>query len=213
MTLCYDAIARNVNGIGYSPFLMFTVTSAAIFPAALLILALQDIIGRKALAMSALFLSGIFIIAVAILLTLMDSFDPVLLLSLMVCSRFGVIVAYNSGAQYAVELIPTEVRGQGVSVIHLVGYLATFFSSQILYLSAYWRPLPEIIIGILLVCAAISCLFLPETLNKTLPVTLQEGELFGENEGIFEFAFFRKDKSASTTAILGPNQIKTKNFK
>lgn len=202
MTLCYDAIARNVNGLGYSPFVTFTITSATIFPAALLILSVQDYIGRKALAMSALFISGIFIAAVALILTVTDIINPVVLLSLVVCSRFAVIVAYNSGAQYAVELIPTVVRGQGVSVIHLVGYLATFFSSQILYLSKFWRPLPEIVIGVLLIGASISCLFLPETLNKTLPVTLEEGETFGENEGIFEFAFHKKNKSESSREIV-----------
>lgn len=202
MTLCYDAIARNVNGLGYSPFITFTVTSASIFPAALLILAVQDYIGRKALAMSALFLSGLFITAVGLILTFTQVSNPILLLSLIVCSRFGVVVAYNSGAQYAVELIPTEVRGQGVSVIHLVGYLATFFSPQILYLNTFWKPLPEMIIGILLICGSISCLFLPETLNKKLPVTLEEGEAFGENEGIFEFAFGKKNLSDSRTHIM-----------
>ena len=48
--------------------------------------------------------------------------------------RMGVNVAYNSGAQYAAELIPTEVRGQGVAAVHVAGYAATFFSSYILYL-------------------------------------------------------------------------------
>jgi hypothetical protein len=54
--------------------------------------------------------------------------------ALAVVGRFGVNIAYSSGAQYAAELIPTEVRGQGVSAIHMVGYAATFFSSHILYL-------------------------------------------------------------------------------
>lgn len=42
-------------------------------------------------------------------------------------------VAYNSGAQYAAELIPTCVRGQGVAAAHVAGYALTFFSSYILY--------------------------------------------------------------------------------
>jgi hypothetical protein len=56
-----------------------------------------------------------------------------------VVGRFGVNIAYSSGAQYAAELIPTEVRGQGVSAIHMVGYAATFFSSHILYLVSIQR--------------------------------------------------------------------------
>lgn len=201
MTLCYDAIARNVGGLGYSPFVTFTMTSAAILPGSLIILAVQDHIGRKALAMTALFISGFFIAAVALILSLTESSNPTLLLSLTIISRLSIIVAYNSGSQYAVELIPIEVRGQGVSVVHLVGYAASFFSPQILYLSNFWRPLPEIIIGILLIFGSIACLFLPETLNKTLPVTLGDGETFGEDQGLFEFAFCKKQKSESTCRI------------
>jgi hypothetical protein len=59
---------------------------------------------------------------------------PLVTAALAVVGRFGVNVAYSSGAQYAAELIPTEVRGQGVAAIHMVGYAATFFSTHILYL-------------------------------------------------------------------------------
>lgn len=52
-------------------------------------------------------------------------------------ARFGVTVAYNSGAQYAAELIPTCVRAQGISCTHLAGYALTFFSSYILYLVSH----------------------------------------------------------------------------
>jgi hypothetical protein len=54
--------------------------------------------------------------------------------ALGVVGRFGVSIAYNSGTQYAAELIPTEVRGQGIGLIHVAGYAATFFSPHILYL-------------------------------------------------------------------------------
>lgn len=40
-------------------------------------------------------------------------------MSLAIIGRFGVTVAYNSGAQYATELIPTCVRGQGVAAGNL----------------------------------------------------------------------------------------------
>lgn len=60
ITLCYDAISRNVEGLGLSPFIMFSLSAAAIFPACVVLLLLQDIIGRKAMAASSLFISGVF---------------------------------------------------------------------------------------------------------------------------------------------------------
>lgn len=66
ITLCYDAISKNVEGLGLSPFVMFTLSSATIFPACLVLLALQDKIGRKAMASASLFVSGIFTAATGI---------------------------------------------------------------------------------------------------------------------------------------------------
>lgn len=68
ITLCYDAISRNVEGLGLSPFIMFSLSATAIFPACVVLLLLQDIIGRKAMASSSLFVSGIFTVATGFLI-------------------------------------------------------------------------------------------------------------------------------------------------
>nr|CAD7463472.1 unnamed protein product [Timema tahoe] len=58
----------------------------------------------------------------------------------------------------------------------------------------FWRPIPELLLGILSVMGAIVCLLLPETMDKSLPRTLKDGETFGEGEGIWDFAFLKKRK-------------------
>jgi len=63
LTLCFDAISRNVDGLGYSPFVMFSMTSLTKLPASLIILLLQDRVGRKAMASGSLLISGVFTIA------------------------------------------------------------------------------------------------------------------------------------------------------
>lgn len=65
ITLCYDAISRNINGVNYSPFILFSITSVTILPACVFILILQDRIGRKAMASASLLLSGIFNLVIA----------------------------------------------------------------------------------------------------------------------------------------------------
>lgn len=138
ITLCYDAISRNVEGLGVTPFAMFSMSASAIFPACLLLLALQDRIGRKAMASSALLLSGLFTAASGIIIVNNGkSSSTELLVTLAVIGRFGVTVAYNSAAQYATELMPTVIRGHGVATVHVAGYAFTFFSSYILYLVSH----------------------------------------------------------------------------
>lgn len=147
ITLCYDAMSRNVEGLGVSPFLMFTLSASAIFPACLVLLILQDRIGRKAMASSSLLLSGIFTAASGIIIVHHKGVQsPELLVTLSVIGRFGVTVAYNSAAQYATELIPTCVRGRGIATVHVAGYAFTFFSSYILYLvRIFFSKIPIII--------------------------------------------------------------------
>lgn len=53
---------------------------------------------------------------------------------LAMASRFFITIAMNTGIQYTVELIPTQLRGQGTGVVHITGHGATFFSPFILYL-------------------------------------------------------------------------------
>lgn len=133
ITLGYDAISKNVEGLGISPFVLFSLSASAIFPACLVLLLLQDKIGRKAMASSSLLVSGIFTAGAGIVIAYQKQLNPYIITLLSVVGRFGVTVAYNSGAQYATELIPTCVRGQGVSAAHVAGYALTSFSPYILY--------------------------------------------------------------------------------
>lgn len=97
LTLCYDAISRNVNGLGYSAFIVFTTTSSTILPACLFILAVQDKAGRKALASGSLLLSGIFTACSGVMQAFMQNPEPTMIVTLAVIARLGINVAYNSG--------------------------------------------------------------------------------------------------------------------
>lgn len=45
-------------------------------------------------------------------------------LSMSILARFSLNMAANIGLQYAAELLPTPVRAQGVSLIHIFGIMA-----------------------------------------------------------------------------------------
>lgn len=51
-----------------------------------------------------------------------------------IVARLGVNIAANIGFQYAAEMLPTVVRAQGVSLIHIIGYVAHILGPYIIYL-------------------------------------------------------------------------------
>ncbi|XP_055379149.1 organic cation transporter 1-like [Condylostylus longicornis] len=195
ITLCYDVVSRNVENMGISAFIMFTISSMAVLPSCMSVVLLQDRLGRKAMASMSLFIGGVFTAATGIIVAYQQQYQNVALLACMLfIARYGVCISYESSAQYAAELIPTCVRGQAVGAVHLFGYGVTFLSAYIIYLGKFFKPLPSIILCILLFSGSFLCLLLPETMNKQLPNTLEDGEKFGLGEKMFDFPWTKKQK-------------------
>ncbi|XP_037730513.1 organic cation transporter protein [Drosophila subpulchrella] len=187
ITPCYNTIARNVEGLGISPFIMFSLNALTLPPSGYLQGLLQDRIGRKATAVSWMTITGLFAAAAGLVISQGSNRNILLLVGLTLAARFGVSIADGASSQFSAELIPTSVRGRGVAVVHVAGFAASFLSPYILHLGTYFKPAPSIILGLLFLSGAYVCLLLPETRNKKLPMSLAEGEEFGRGEGKFDF--------------------------
>lgn len=60
-----------------------------------------------------------------------------------ILARLGVNVAANIGFQFSAELLPTVVRAQGVSLIHIIGYFAHIIGPYVIYLVSISRDTRE----------------------------------------------------------------------
>ncbi|KAH8406669.1 hypothetical protein KR222_002332, partial [Zaprionus bogoriensis] len=188
ITVAFDILSRNMEGMGTSPFKLFSYTGVTYLPAGLTIILFQNYIGRKGMACASLFVGGIITAVTGFLVASLNPAEHSVVLALMVgLGRYGAVVAYDAEAQYAAEIIPTSVRGRGMSNIHVVGYAFGFFSSYIIFLGTFYKPLPSLFISFLMFIGAALCLTLPETLKKKLPQTLEDGETFGLGEKWYYF--------------------------
>ena len=79
------------------------------------------------------------------------------------------------------------VRAQGVALIHIMGYFASILAPYVVYLDVLSSILPLLVLGILGIVGGVMTLFLPETLDKDLPQTLQDGEDFGKDQKMWDF--------------------------
>lgn len=106
---------------------------------------------------------------------------------LIISGRFFVNFSYNIGMQYCAEILPTVVRAQGVGFIHIMGYVASIMSPVVVYLGTLNSSLPLWILGFVGIFGGLLALFLPETLGKDLPQTLDDGNRFGLDQKFFDF--------------------------
>ncbi|EDV90611.1 steroid transmembrane transporter SLC22A24 [Drosophila grimshawi] len=196
--ICFNTMARSVEGLGISPLIMFALTALTLFPSGLLQADLQKRIGRKGSAVLSMLLTGVLTAASGIALSLWQQPGVVLLVCLTMASRLGMSVCLGSTLLFSTELVPTCVRSRGLAVAHMAGAAASLLTPYIQHVGIYYKALPSIIMCLLFfICAYIS-LRLPETGNRKLPITLAEGELFGRGERMFDF--IRNRTRPQTTA-------------
>ncbi|XP_069680629.1 organic cation transporter protein [Periplaneta americana] len=181
ISLCFDGHVRNVGSLGLDLFVTFTVACATELPADTVLTMVLDKWGRRWLAFGSMALSGFF----SLLATAVPTGAPSAALAIM--GRFSVNISYNIGLQYAAEVLPTVVRAQGVALIHIMGYVASILSPFVVYLSNISPILPLLVLGTIGIIGGFLALFLPETLDKELPQTLQDGENFGKGQQFLDF--------------------------
>ncbi|XP_044803801.1 solute carrier family 22 member 5 isoform X2 [Bubalus bubalis] len=93
---------------------------------------------------------------------------------LVMVGKFGITAAFSMVYVYTAELYPTVVRNMGVGVSSTASRLGSILSPYFVYLGAYDRFLPYILMGSLTVLTAILTLFLPETFGTPLPDTIDQ---------------------------------------
>ncbi|XP_067614336.1 organic cation transporter protein-like [Eurosta solidaginis] len=195
ISLAVDVISRNMEGMGTSPFILFSATSSAYLFGGLTLIFLQNRIGRKGMAFGSLFVSSIVIGITGILITLVDTAQNALLLAIMIgIGRYGVVVSFDAEAQYSSEFLPTTVRGRGIANIHVAGFGFSSFSAYIIYLGTLYKPLPAYFTAFIMLIGAALCLTLPETMDQKLPQTLADGEEFARHQRWYQFSCFNKKK-------------------
>ncbi|XP_044520602.1 solute carrier family 22 member 5-like [Gracilinanus agilis] len=95
-------------------------------------------------------------------------------IGLVMIGKFGITCAFAMVYVYTAELYPTVVRNMGVGASSMASRLGSILSPYFVYLGAYDRFLPYILMGTLTVLTAILTLFLPESFGIPLPDTIDE---------------------------------------
>ncbi|RLW02988.1 hypothetical protein DV515_00006958 [Chloebia gouldiae] len=117
-----------------------------------------------------LFLGG----SVVLFIQLVPAELNVLSVGLVMLGKFGITAAFSMLYVYSVELYPTLVRNMAVGATSTASRLGSIIAPYFVYLGAYDRFLPYILMGSLTVLIGILTLFLPESYGNPLPESFEQ---------------------------------------
>ena len=173
----YYGLALSASNLGGNPYYNYLISAAVEIPAYAFNLAVLNNprVGRR------LAMSGCMLVAGAVLtLTIFIPRDQVaLLVTLSMLGKLAITSSYGTVYIFSAELFPTVVRNVGMGATSMSGRVGGILCPYINMLSDLWTPLPLIIYGGLALTGGLLTLLLPETLGRTLPETIQDGENFG----------------------------------
>ncbi|VBB34019.1 unnamed protein product [Acanthocheilonema viteae] len=185
----YNCLTYNISNLPVNDYLSFIINGAVELPAYFLVWPLLDAIGRRWSLAGPMIIAGLACIST--ILTPITEKHPLFVAIMAYIGKFGIAGSFAVIYLFSGELYPTVLRALGMGMSSMVAGSGLILAPYIVRLGDYLRILPLIIMGLLAISAGIASFFLPETMNKPIPQTLEEAELLGKSE---KFHFFTKKK-------------------
>ncbi|CAF4660479.1 unnamed protein product, partial [Rotaria sp. Silwood2] len=181
--LVFYGISQSTGSWGFNPYLSFTISACVEILSYIVLHLVLNRIGRKRP-----YFIAVFCFAIIALLTIPaqnimlknSQRQKVLIFLMNLLLKFFAAGSYAIIYIYANELFPTGIRNTGMGICSMVariGAIVGTTSNDIL--TRLWVNLPTVLFGILSLFAAFLVLMLPETLNRTLPQTIEDTEQMG----------------------------------
>ncbi|XP_061177652.1 organic cation transporter protein-like [Saccostrea echinata] len=187
VSMMYYGVTMHAGNMGGDFYLNFFLLAVVEFPASALSVFLLDKIGRKKLHCAFMVVGGLACLSTIFSVLFGDESLQPITLTLAIIGKIGSSGAFGVVYVFSAELFPTVVRNAGMGssscIARIGGMLAPYVaSSGDLVGGKFGQALPLVIFGATSVAAGLLCLLLPETLNKTLPETIEDGVKFGRSK-------------------------------
>ncbi|XP_071803338.1 organic cation transporter protein-like [Asterias amurensis] len=106
----------------------------------------------------------------------------VLQFAIVIFGRFCVAMSFDLVYLVTMEVFPTVLRNVGAGSASMVGRVGGMVAPFIVFLNVYHGSIPFVVFGVMSVVAGLLIVPLPETNNRSLPETLDDGEKLAKME-------------------------------
>ncbi|XP_038045314.1 organic cation transporter protein-like [Patiria miniata] len=200
-SMVYYGLNLSTSDLGVDDYLAAVISGLVEFPSYVFCVIALQYVGRRINLGGNLLVGGVACIITAFL----DAGNARLAIAMIgkfcISASFAIIYVVSG------EIYPTSVRSAGLGISSASARFAGILSPFILDLKEFWSPLPFVVFGSLSVAAGLLSFLLPETKDKKLPETLEEGEAFGKCKCL---GYNKEDDAFPTMAIIDMTELDTK---
>ncbi|KAK6631354.1 hypothetical protein RUM44_005880 [Polyplax serrata] len=184
--LCYYVITLSVTTMSGNPFMNFFWQSLVELPGYVLGKVMSDKIGRRWTHAISYAFGSFFCLAAVVAQTIGADHLILILITLV---KLTLTTSFYVVWLRTIEIYPTCVRQTGTSIGGTVSNIIGITGPYIIYLGATIDVrLPNAVLFIMILIGFSCSVFLPETLNKKLPETLEDAKAFGKNQKFWSFS-------------------------
>ncbi|XP_060081317.1 organic cation transporter protein-like [Ylistrum balloti] len=200
VSMIYYGLSLNAGNLGGDFYLNLFLSGLVEIPANTMVLVLLDRAGRKKVYCLSMILGGCACASTIIPILIGEKENQVIITILAMIGKFGATAAFNTIYFYSAELFPTVVRNAGMGAsscaARIGGIVSPYIAdSAILIGGMVGKVFPLGVFGILAISAGLSSLYLPETLNRALPETIEDGKQFGRSASLSKEKYETKENT------------------
>ncbi|XP_068600496.1 solute carrier family 22 member 4-like [Brachionichthys hirsutus] len=170
LTAGYYGLSLNTSDMHADPYLSSFISAAVEVPAYVCSWLLLKSLPRR-LSTICILVSGALLLY---FIQVVSQNLPILAVALELLGKFFITAGSSLMFAYTAELYPTVLRNTATGTCCAVARVGSCIAPFVLSLRIYFEYLPYIALGTLSAGSAIAVLFLPETLGRPLPQTIQE---------------------------------------
>lgn len=172
----YYGLSWNTSNLGGNDLVNFAISGGVEFPAYTFLLFTLNRWGRRSILCGCMLMAGLMLLLAVFVPTHLNWLSIVLAMS----GKMAITASYGTIYIFTTEQFPTPVRNVGLGASSMMARIGGILAPYINVSADIWKPLPLVVFGALSLASGLLSLYLPETLNKKLPETIEEGERFGK---------------------------------
>ncbi|XP_067618642.1 carcinine transporter-like isoform X2 [Eurosta solidaginis] len=184
VAVSYFTLVLFSTRMGGNPFLNFLLQSVVEIPAYVLGRYMGDTLGRRFTNSSTFLLS--FVACIPLIVLAADIKYERVMIGLSTFIKFLNALTFFTVNLQSMEIYPTCMRQTGIALGAILANAVGILAPYLVYLGTTVNiRAPYYILGTLFFIGGIGALFLPETLHKKLPDTMEEARNFGKHDKFF----------------------------